>query len=51
MEYKIPAKHQKIIESVRTFVKEHLEPISLQVEKDGDRPEEIVEEMRRQGRK
>ncbi|MCK4986331.1 MAG: acyl-CoA dehydrogenase family protein, partial [Desulfobacterales bacterium] len=46
MEYGIPAKQLNVIETVRTFVKERLEPISLQVEKEGNIPEEIVEEMR-----
>jgi acyl-CoA dehydrogenase len=49
MEYTISAKHLKVIETVRTFVRERLDPISLQVEKDGRIPEEIVEEMRRLG--
>jgi acyl-CoA dehydrogenase len=46
MEYAIPAKQLNIIETVRAFVKERLEPISLQVENEGNIPEEIVEEMR-----
>ena len=49
MEYTISAKHLNVIERVKTFVKEKLEPISLQVEKEGSIPEEIVEEMRRLG--
>jgi acyl-CoA dehydrogenase len=46
MEYTIPAKQLNLIEKVRTFVKERLDPISLQVEKEGKIPEEIVEEMK-----
>ena len=46
MEYTIPARELNVIEKVRTFVKERLDPISMQVEKDGEIPEEIVEEMR-----
>jgi acyl-CoA dehydrogenase len=46
MEYAIPAKQLNVIETVRAFVKERLEPISLQVENEGNIPEEIVEEMR-----
>ena len=49
MEYTIPAKQLNLIETVRTFVKERLDPISLQVEEKGTIPEEIVEEMRRLG--
>jgi len=49
MEYAISAKHLNIIETVKTFVKERLEPISLQVEKTGEIPQEIVEEMRELG--
>ena len=49
MEYKIPARQLDVIEKVRAFVKERLDPISLQVEEDGRIPEEIVEEMRRLG--
>ena len=49
MEYKISAKHRNVIETVKTFVKQKLEPISLQVEKEGSIPQEIVEEMRRLG--
>jgi len=49
MEYTISAKQRNVIERVKTFVKEKLEPISLQVEKEGSIPEEIVEEMRRLG--
>jgi len=49
MEYAIPPKQLNVIETVRTFVKERLEPISLQVEKEGNIPEEIVEEMRQLG--
>jgi acyl-CoA dehydrogenase len=46
MEYTIPTRELNIIETVRTFVRERLDPISLQVEKEGSIPEEIVEEMR-----
>ena len=49
MEYTISAKHLNVIETVKTFVKEKLEPISLQVETGGSIPEEIVAEMRRLG--
>ncbi|MGD8725429.1 MAG: acyl-CoA dehydrogenase family protein, partial [Desulfobacterales bacterium] len=49
MEYTISAKHLNVIETVKTFVKEKLEPISLQVEKEGEIPEAIVDEMRRLG--
>ena len=49
MEYAIPARQLKVIETVRTFVKERLEPISLQVEKQGNIPEAIVVEMRQLG--
>lgn len=49
MEYAIPPKLLNVIDTVRTFVKERLEPISLQVEKEGNIPEEIVEEMRQLG--
>ncbi len=49
MEYAIPPKQLNVIDTVRTFVKERLEPISLQVEKEGNIPEEIVEEMRQLG--
>jgi acyl-CoA dehydrogenase len=49
MEYAIPANQLNVIEKVRTFVKERLDPISLQVEKEGSIPEEIVAEMRRLG--
>ena len=46
MEYTIPTRQLNIIETVRTFVRERLDPISLQVEKEGSIPEKIVEEMR-----
>ena len=49
MEYTISAKQLNIIETVKTFVKDKLEPISLQVEKTGEIPQEIVEEMRELG--
>ena len=49
MEYSIPTKELRVVEKVRAFVKERLDPISLQVEEDGRIPEEIVEEMRRLG--
>ncbi len=49
MEYAISAKQLSVIEAVRTFVKDRLDPISLQVETMGNIPEEIVEEMRRLG--
>ena len=49
MEYTISAKQLNIIETVKTFVKDRLEPISLQVEKTGEIPQEIVEEMRELG--
>ncbi len=49
MEYTIPARQLKIIKTVRTFVKERLDPISLQVEKQGNIPEAIVSEMRQLG--
>ena len=49
MDYKIPAKQLNIIEKVRSFVKERLDPISLQVETNGSIPEEIVAEMRQLG--
>jgi acyl-CoA dehydrogenase len=49
MEYALSAEEHRIIETVRTFVKERLEPISLQVEKEGEIPEAIVDEMRRLG--
>ena len=49
MDYKIPARQLNVIEKVRSFVKERLDPISLQVEEEGQIPEEIVEEMRRLG--
>jgi len=49
MEYAIPARQLKVIETVRTFVKERLEPISLQVEKQGNIPEATVAEMRQLG--
>ena len=46
MEYAIPANQLNVIETVKTFVRERLDPISLQVEKEGRIPEEIVAEMR-----
>jgi acyl-CoA dehydrogenase len=46
MDYTIPARQLNAIERVRTFVKERLDPISTQVEKEGKIPEKIVEEMR-----
>jgi acyl-CoA dehydrogenase len=46
MDYKIPARQLNVIEKVRSFVKKRLDPISLQVEEEGQIPEEIVEEMR-----
>jgi len=46
MDYKIPARQLNVIEKIRSFVKERLDPISLQVEEEGRIPEEIVEEMR-----
>jgi len=49
MEYTISAKQLNIIETVKTFVRDKLEPISLQVEKTGEIPQEIVEEMRELG--
>lgn len=49
MEYAIPARQLKVIETVRTFVKERLEPISLQVEKQDSIPEAIVAEMKQLG--
>ena len=49
MEYTISAKHLNVIETVKAFVREKLEPISLQVETNGNIPEEIVEEMRQLG--
>ena len=45
MEYAISAKQLDVLETVMAFVKEKLEPISLQVETSGSIPEEIVEEM------
>jgi acyl-CoA dehydrogenase len=49
MEYAISEKQLNVVEAVRTFVKDRLDPISLQVETMGNIPEEIVEEMRRLG--
>lgn len=49
MEYAIPARQLKVIETVRTFVKKRLEPISLQVEKQDSIPEAIVAEMKQLG--
>jgi acyl-CoA dehydrogenase len=49
MEYAIPARQLKVIESVRRFVNERLEPISLQIEKQGNIPEAIIAEMRQLG--
>lgn len=40
---------QVILDQVKRFVAEELEPISLQVENAGEIPEEIVESMRRLG--
>jgi acyl-CoA dehydrogenase len=49
MEYALSAREQRVIKAVKTFVRERLERISLQVEKEGVIPEEIVDEMRRLG--
>ena len=49
MEYAVSAKQRNVIETVKTFVREKLEPISLQVEQEGSIPPEIVEEMKRLG--
>jgi acyl-CoA dehydrogenase len=49
MEYAIPPNQLDVIETVKIFVRERLDPISLQVEKEGEIPEAIVDEMRRLG--
>ena len=46
MEGQIPLEEQKIRDRVKQFVEEELEPISLQVEKEGRIPPEIVDRMR-----
>ena len=49
VESQIPVEEQKIRASVTQFVEEELNPISLQVEKDGRIPPEIVDKMRQLG--
>ena len=49
MENQIPDEEQKIRTRVKQFVEEELNPISLQVEKEGHIPPEIVEKMRELG--
>lgn len=49
VESQIPVEEQKIRDSVTQFVEEELNPISLQVEKDGRIPPEIVDKMRELG--
>ncbi len=46
MEDSNPNEPQVILDQVKRFVAEDLNPISLQVEKTGEIPEEIVEKMR-----
>ena len=45
----ISSKEQKMQDRVKQFVEEELNPISLQVEKEGRIPPEIVEKMRKFG--
>ena len=49
MEETISNEPQKILTQVKRFVEQDLNPISLQVEKTGEIPEEIVEKMRALG--
>jgi acyl-CoA dehydrogenase len=49
MEVSTQDQPQAILDHVRRFVAEELNPISFQVEKAGEIPEEIVEKMRRLG--
>ena len=49
VESQIPVEEQKIRAGVTQFVEEELNPISLQVEKDGRIPPEIVDKMRQLG--
>ncbi len=49
MEVAIPDQPQVVLDKVKRFVAEELNPISFQVEKAGEIPEEIVEKMRRLG--
>jgi acyl-CoA dehydrogenase len=49
VESQIPVEEQKIRDSVTQFVEDELNPISLQVEKDGRIPPEIVDKMRELG--
>jgi len=49
VESQIPVEEQKIRDRVTQFVEEELNPISLQVEKDGRIPPEIVDKMRELG--
>ena len=46
MEDQISSEEQKMQDRVKQFVEEELNPISLQVEKEGWIPPEIVEKMR-----
>ena len=46
MEDSNPTAPQVILDKVKRFVAEELNPISLQVEKTGEIPEEIIEKMR-----
>jgi acyl-CoA dehydrogenase len=49
MEEPIPDEPHVILDKVKRFVAQELDPISLQVEKTGEIPEEIVEKMRKLG--
>ena len=49
MEEKNSNERREILDKVKRFVEEELEPISLQVEKTGEVPEEIVDKMRTLG--
>lgn len=49
MDFDIPENLQLMLETVRRFVKQDLEPISQQVEDENKIPDEIVEKMRELG--
>jgi len=49
MDYEIPESLRLMVDTVRRFVKQDLEPISRQVEEEGRIPDEVVQTMRELG--
>ncbi|MEW6267551.1 MAG: acyl-CoA dehydrogenase family protein [Thermodesulfobacteriota bacterium] len=49
MDFTIPDNLQLMVDTVRRFVRQELEPISRQVEDEDDIPEEIIQKMRELG--